>query len=279
MKNLACLSFLSTLSFASLAVLAGGCGSGESSDPFGPEPDYASMQQRFTAPSGTIDERNMSAVFSRYSEQQGAGSMANVGVGTSTTVTSEEAPAPVGNVQTKALHVLGGTGLTASCSALKAGNTTGSCACPDGGSFAYDFSGLTAIQQSTGPIDASLKVRFDGCRAKDVAIDGREFVRVHADRGGSKSIDLKSFSMLLVADLDVSKAGVTHSIDLVAILRDGELEIALQVDDGWVTVRATGSATTGFSSFVVRDRNGSWTCDVNNGSGTCHDDKGNTRKF
>ena len=57
----------------------GGCGSSSSSDPFGPEPDYASVQERFTHPTGTVSDRNMSSIFTRYSEQKGAQALGAVG--------------------------------------------------------------------------------------------------------------------------------------------------------------------------------------------------------
>jgi hypothetical protein len=269
---------LALLSFTSFALVVAGCSGSDSSDPFGAEPDYASVQQRIASPTGTIGERNLSSLFSKYSEQNDTSSMANVGLGKSTGA----APATgsgTSSTRSQAIHILGGgSGLTASCSALAQGQLTGSCGCPSGGSFTYDFNGLRSVQQSAGPIDASLKVRFDGCHMNDVGLDGREFVHFHANRGGS-SVDLSSLDLVLVADLTVSKGAETHTIDLAAILRQGQLEIAVAVDDGWVTIRATSSGAPGSGSFVVRDRNSTWTCDVNNGSGTCHDGAGNTRTF
>lgn len=275
MRTFASLTFVAA---SSLGLVVAGCSGSDSSDPFGPEPDYASVQQRIQSPSGTISERNMSALFSKYSEQRGMSALGNVGLGTSTT-TSSGTGTGTATTHSQALHILGGSsGLTSTCSALAQGNTTGSCACPSGGTFAYDFEGLRVIQQSSGVIDASLKVRFDACHMNDLGLDGREFVHVHAARGGS-SVDLNSLEVLLVADLTVSKGAETHTIDLAAIVHKGEMEIALAVDDGWVTIRATSSATADAGSFVIRDRNGAWTCTVNNGSGTCHDDKGGTKTF
>ena len=284
MKNFASFALLSLTSVASFGIVALGCSGGSgSSDPFGAEPDYAAVQQRFSSPTGTISERNMSSLFARYSDQKGASEMGNIGVGTSTssgTSTSDSpAPAPATGTKSQALHILSGkSGLTASCSALAAGNTAGSCACPDGGSLTYDFGAIRQLQQATGPIDASLKVRFEGCRQKDLGIDGREFVHVHADRGGSKA-DLNTLELLLIADLTVSKGSETHTIDLAARLKSGEFELALAVDDGWVTIRATSSGVAGSGTFVIRDRNGTWTCEVQGGAGTCHDAQGNSRKF
>jgi hypothetical protein len=277
MKNLACLS-LSSFTLASLVTLVVGCSSGGTSDPFGAEPDYAAVQQRLHSPTGTLDAQNMSSVFSRYSNQQSSNASANV-FGASASSASDGAVS-TGGVRSRALRILSGqSGLTASCSAFVAGQSAGSCTCPNGGSFTYDFSSLAAFQQpgsSSGPIDGSLKARFDGCRENDVGIDGREFVHFHADGGGSQ-LDLNSLELILVADFQLTKGSDTLKVDLEAILQNGELEIAIQVDDGWITVRASSSGTT--SGFVVRDRNGTWSCDVANNSGSCVDEHGVSRKF
>ena len=277
MKTLACLSLLALSSFSLGAI---GCSGSESSDPFGAEPDYATLKQRISSPTGTLDARNMGGLFARYSEQRGTSSIGSIGISSPKTASADEESAATtssSGTHSQALRILGGgSSLTSSCGAIAQGTTTGSCSCPEGGSFTYDFSGLTTVQQSTGPIDASIKVRFDSCRMKDLGLDGREFVRLHADRGGAK-VDMKSLELLLVADLTVSKGAETHTLDLAALVRNGQFELAVSVDDGWVTVSSTSSGAGG--SFVVRDRNSTWTCNVVNGAGSCKDDKGNTHAF
>jgi hypothetical protein len=276
MKTFASLTLIAASSFALVTV---GCSGAGSSDPFGAEPDYAAIQQRISSPTGTASERNMSTIFSRYSEQRDMSSLSNVGVGSSTSATTTTATGGTSTTHSQALHILGGgSSLKTSCSALAQGSLTGHCSCPSGGSFTYDFNGLRSAQQSTGPIDASIKVRFDACQMDDIGLDGREFVHLHANHGGS-SLDFDALDLVLVADLTVSKAAETHTIDLAAILHQGQMEIAIAVDDGWVTIQGTSSGAAGSGSFVVRDRNGAWTCDVTNGSGSCHDDQGNTRAF
>lgn len=270
---------LALLAVSSFSVVVAGCSGSDSSDPFGAEPDYASVQQRIASPTGTVSERNMASIFSRYSEQRDMSALGNVGLGTSTSTSTNTATGSTATTHSQALRILGGSnGLTSSCTALAHGSVTGDCACPSGGSFTYDFSGLRSVQQSSGPIDASLKVRFDGCHMNDVGLDGREFVHFHVNRGGA-SVDLSSLDLILLADLTVSKAAEKHSIELAALVRQGEMEIAVAVDDGWVTIKATSSGGTNSGTVVVRDRNGTWTCDVANGSGTCHDAAGNTHAF
>ncbi|MDB4934807.1 MAG: hypothetical protein JWP87_1779 [Labilithrix sp.] len=282
MTKLTCLPLLA---FASLGVVLVGCGS-DASDPFGPDPDYASVQQRFTSPTGTVNERNMGSVFAQYAEKRSTSSQAAFsgatslgGMGGAAGGGASGSP-QTGGVQSKALQLLDlaetGSSSSLQCSALAHGDVTGSCSCPDGGSFDYDFSGFRAVQQSSGPIDASLKVRFEACQLSGVGIDGREFVHVHGERGGA-SFDAKSFSMLLIADFTVTKGAETHSLDLAAMISNGTMELAVKVDDGWVTIRATNGDAAG--SFELRDRNGTWTCDVKDGAGTCKNANGETRSF
>lgn len=283
MKTFASFTLLVSLAVSSFGVVAVGCSGSGASDPFGAEPDYAAVQQRIASPTGTVSERNLSAVFSRYAEQRDMSSLGNVGFGSSTssttTATGGTATGGTATTHSQALHILGGSsGLTASCSALAQGGLTGQCSCPSGGTFTYDLNSLRSAQQSTGPIDATIKVRFDACQVNDLGLDGREFVHFHANRGGT-TLDLDALDVVLVADLTVSKAAETHTLDLAAILHQGQMAIAIAVDDGWVTIQGTSTGTAGAGSFVVRDRNGTWTCDVTNGSGTCHDDQGNTRTF
>ena len=78
MRTLAPFALLSVSSFA---LVVAGCTSSDSSDPFGAEPDYASVQQRIASPTGTIGERNMSSLFSKYSEQSDMSAASNLGIG------------------------------------------------------------------------------------------------------------------------------------------------------------------------------------------------------
>jgi hypothetical protein len=249
------------------ALVAVGCSSGSSSDPFGPDPDYAAIDQRFASPDGTLTNGNAGSVFSRYSDDKQTSQDIDVSGAAGASSSSSSSS----SVHSQSLRVLdlAQSGGSTSCSALEHGDTTGSCACADGGSFSYDFSGVRELQSSSGPIDVSLKMRFSSCVSKGIAIDGREFLRLHADRGGTGKVDENSVGMTLIADITATKGTETHHIDLAARLSKGDVEIAVQVDDGWITIRSDGDG------YVVRDRNGTWRCHA----GTCASSTGDTRKY
>jgi hypothetical protein len=263
---------------ACLTAVLAGCSSTATNDPFGADPDYASIQSRFSTPDGTFNAANAKSVFARYSDDQktsqdiDVGGAAKVGGGGTGTTSS--------GLKSQALHLLdlaeSGSATSPRCTSIEHGDTTGSCSCEGGGSFTYDFSGIREAQQSSGPIDVSLKLRVDGCSTQGLRLDGREFVRVHFDRGGGK-IDANSASVLLVADITATKDAESHRIDLAARVTQSTFEIALRVDDGWITIKGSGTADDG--SFTVRDRDGSWTCTVVSGAGTCTGSSGETRSF
>jgi hypothetical protein len=266
--------------FAITAAVLGGCSSTSSGDPFGAEPDYASIESRFSTPDGTFNASNAKSVFSRYADQRrtsqdvDVGGAAEIGGGQSTASTSS-------GLKSQALHLLdlaeSGGVTTPRCSAIEHGDATGTCSCASGGSFTYDFSGIREAQQSQGPIDVSLKLKLDACAANDLRLDGREFVRVHVDRGGAGKIDPSSAAVLLVADISATKGAETHTIDLAARVASGSFEIALRVDDGWIAIKGSGSGDDG--TFTIRDRDGSWTCNVAAGSGTCVGSNGDKTSF
>lgn len=260
--------------FASILVLAAvGCSSSNGSDPFGPDPDYAAIDQRFASPDGTFTNANAGSVFSKYGDNKQTSQDVDMSGATSGSSSSSSS-----GVHSQALKVLDlaqtGGSTSPRCIALEHGDETGSCSCPDGGSFAYDFTGARALQNASGPIDVSLKLRLEACASKGIVIDGREFVRLHADRAAGGKVDEKSVGALLVADITARKGAETHTIDLAARFESGQVEIAIQVDDGWITIRGDGE------SFVVRDRNGTWTCQKSaTGGGSCTNATGETRKF
>ncbi len=253
---------------AILAVAAVACGSSSTTDSFGPDPDYAAIDQRFESPDGTFTSANAGSVLAKYSDQKQTSKDVDVGGTTGGSGSSSSS-----GVHSNALRVLDlaetGSSSYPACAALQHGDEVGSCGCPEGGSFAYDFSGARALQNSSGPVDVALKLRLSSCASKGIVLDGREFVRLHADRAAGGKVDENSVGLLLVADITARKGAETHTIDLAARLRNGQYEIAIQVDDGWLTIRGDGD------SYVVRDRNGTWTCQA----GSCTSNTGESRKY
>ncbi len=266
-----------TLFFFFFTALGLAACSSSNDDPFGPDPDYATLDKHFTSPNGTFTNANAGSAFSKYGDARQSSQQVDVGGATAAGGGGTSSTAQ--GLHSQALRILdmGKSGAATTCSALAHGDTTGSCACPAGGSFQYDFSGIRALQESsTGPIDVALKVRLNACVSDAWTLDGREFVRLHADRTGS-TVDLNSLSMLLVADFTASKGAETHTLDLAARYQKGDIEIAIQVDDGWITIAGSSNGTDG--TFTVRDRDGSWTCNVVGKAGSCTGSNGDTRKF
>ena len=106
-------------------------------------------------------------------------------------------------------------------------------------------------------------------------IDGTEYIDIRTDTTDQKK---PVFSMLLVIDATVTRAGVTKHIDLQSRYSNGGAEIAVKVDDGWVVVSIKSSGGNS-GTLTVRDKNGSWTCTAEDGHGTCASDKGETKTF
>ncbi len=233
-----------------------GCGSGGSSDPFGSEPDYNEVQGHFDHPDGTFNGSNAGAVFNNAN---GSGD-ANVGG----VFSGGSASSSSSGVQQKALHILGGNAQL-SCSDLQAGNRSGSCACPSGGSFSYEVDG--GGDQSNS--DMTMKLRMNACASDDVVVDGSEFLHMSETKDPSGQAQLR---MLFVIRATVKKGADTHTLDLAEEYDNGTLQIAVKVDDGWVAVVIKQSANG--TTYQVRDKDGTWTCNYQNGSGTCTSDKG-----
>lgn len=238
---------MKTSLFASLAAFAlvVGCGSSSdtSSDPaFGPDPDFAAYGARFTHPDGTMN----AGVFSSY--RDGA-SVSSPIAGTAT------------GTKTQAIHVLGQTLSFDTCPAFESQAAKGTCACPDGGTFGYDFSEVQAHASSV-----VARVRFDACRLQDLSMSGREFIQLNV----ANSV----VSGILVANIDYDVAGASHTLDLAGHIQGDSFELAIQVDDGWVAIAYDGG------TYTVRDRNGTWSClEGEAGATTCTSATGETKTF
>src|SRR5262249_29214909 len=148
------------------------------------------VQGHFDHPDGTFTADNASNVFGSTSSTS---SVPNL-TGTSTDTSSSSTGTGVG---TRSLHFLGNP--TISCAALDQKQTSGSCACPNGGDFQYQIepSGGGGGGDSTAVVRAA----FTACSANDVTIDGKEFAKVTTSQAAG------TFSMFAVLDLNVQKGG------------------------------------------------------------------------
>lgn len=258
-----------------VAATVTGCSGGSSSSPFGADPNFTQIQARMTHPDGTFNPSKASSVFSQYGSLQSSSSAAGTAGGSGATKTASYRPNGL-----KLQDALGDASGT--CSDVKQGNLTGNCACPGGGSFAYDFSEYRSAQQSgNGSADVTARVAFSQCVSSNSdMIDGKEFVHAHVDKSAGQS----DASFMLVLDATLRAQGVTHTVDVNALFdanstTGAKVQIAVQVDDGWVVVEASASADGKSGSFTVRDKNGSWTCSASNGAGSCTGSDGVAHQF
>jgi hypothetical protein len=252
-----------------------GCGS-SSNDPFGPEPNYNAIRAQFDRPTGTFAAGTETGAFSAYNQsQQSSQSYGAMGNLTASGTASGTATQSVG------LHILGGASSLGSatdwCPALNNKQTSGSCSCPDGGTFEWDFTGLSSIQQGQ-PIDVTAKAHFSGCTATPVTVDGSEFLNMQSTSSTPSAAD---FFMLLDAHLTATIPPDTAKVDLDILYDNGKSWIMFGVNDGQIAVGSDGSfdGTTSTGTVYVKDRQGTWTCTATNGHGTCTADTGQTRSF
>src|SRR5688572_31099586 len=106
------------VALGALAVV--GCSSGSGDDPLGPDPDLAQVEAHFQNPDGTFNEGNAQKVLGGQNEA------ARMNF-TSTAASSSSGSDSDSDSDSAGIQ----------CDALKQGQETGTCACPDGGSFAY----------------------------------------------------------------------------------------------------------------------------------------------
>lgn len=247
------------------------CGS-SSDDPFGPEPSYADIKAQFDHPTGTFAAGSEKSIFSTYDGQANANTAYNVlgsQTGSSTPSTTMQA--------SHGLRILGGVGNASTwCGALQQGQASGSCGCPQGGTFVYDLSGIEQARQQSGVVDVTAKLRFEACAVDQATVDGREFLHMHAD--SSAGGQLADFYMLLDAHLTATAPDQKATIDLEALFDNGGFWASIKVNDGNVAVATTTGGTQN-GKVVVKDRNETWTCALTNGAGTCTSDKGGSRQI
>ncbi|MBX3187700.1 MAG: hypothetical protein KF819_11820 [Labilithrix sp.] len=230
-----------------------GCGS---DDEFGPAPDLSAAHERFDRPDGTFNGANAKGVIEsgskgtsgldftgRSSDSSGSGTKPKSGGLKLADADSDDSPFQ--------------------CDALLSGQQTGSCACPSGGSMNYAMSG--------GQGDSLIRIRLDRCAMDDTVIDGHQYMSMRTNNG--------AYTMLFVIDATVTSEGRSERVQLQSRFTDGETELAVHVDDGWVVVSIKRDAAGGGVTYSVRDRNGTSTCVFEggeNGRGQCTSSNGET---
>lgn len=242
---------------ALLAAIEVGCVASDA-EAFGAAPSFAEVEQRLEAPTGELSVETAQAVFERFAEMRAATSSITLGGRASFDVGGSLA-----GIHSQALHLLGlaerGSSMAWRCGAIEHGDAAGTCACPDGGSFTYDFREVRSLRGARGAASAELKVRFEACREGETAATGSEFVQVTGGQRTSRSFD----EVLVAADLALSGGERAGDLALFVRVLGSDVEAAVPLEGGaWVTVRPLGEDRSGAARFAVRDRVGDWTCSV-----------------
>jgi hypothetical protein len=263
--------------FAGLLVV--GCSSGGSTaDPYGPTPDFTAIQSRFDSPTGTFAKGSESSVFDGFVQQtQNQSSSFGIGgVGTSTSSGGTT------TIKSQALHILGGNTTSSFCpslaSGLNAGQDSGSCACPSGGSLLWEIDGLEqskASAQNGGPVNVIAKVRAMQCSVQNETVEGTEFAEIKSSGAPSAS------DLLMLLDVHLVATGaVSLKLDADFEYNNGQFWFSVTVNDGNVVVGSESyNSTTKTGTIIVRDRNDTWTCTLANGTGTCTSQRGDSRQI
>src|SRR5262249_19111101 len=133
-------------------------------------------QTQFQSPTGTFAKGSESSVVSGLTAQKQS-SANGFGVGGAPSTSTQS----LKGFQLQSLRTLDASGKSF-CAAVESGSESGSCSCPNGGSLAYDLSGMRQLQgYQGGPIDVTLKVRANACGVEDAFVDGTEFVKLKSN--------------------------------------------------------------------------------------------------
>lgn len=251
-----------------LGVLAAGCGSSSSDDPFGASPDFASIQQEFQHPSGTFTGKE-SQTFSSYADRKSNSSSAlsgfSLGSGTSAAKAQDHLNL---RLQSGGIHLDSGV-------ACNFSGEGGSCTCPGGGSIQYDLAGFRQyanVQQKGGRIDATIRYKANACtNAAGESIDGTLFenYRGTVPPAGTAPSGPTDFAIIVDAHMtSVTKTGTTHvDVDFELSTSNGQYTevFSVTVDDGNVTVSGSWDPTSKTGTITVTDKNGTTTCTASDG--------------
>lgn len=237
-----------------LASVAVACGSSDNdgNGGLGGAPDFTQVNARFDHPDGTLSNDNIGSVLS---SKQSA-SNADLGVGGTS-----------GSASSQSIRFLDND-VTGSCAAFRNGQQSGSCACPNGGSFDYEIQ--AAGGQGNG--QSTMSFHLNACAMDKAVANGTEYI--HAETTGSGAAT--QYSMLIVVDVSVTADGKTENVNLQERFSNGKFELAAKVDDGWVSVSYGYDQASGNSTITIKDKNGTWSCAGNSQSYTCSGSNGQT---
>lgn len=254
-----------------LGVLAStqvGCGDGGAGGTSGggSAPDFNALQTKLTQPSGTFGAGQEGALQDGFAKQSEAAQSNPFGGGSSSGSSSTRS---FGELSIRTIHPLDTAG---SCEGLEGGGK-GSCACPNGGTLAYDIpanmNGKPG-EDPSGSIDETVSIVASACGMDaDQTLDGSVYWKIK----NPPPMQLFSIHLKLTGKQ-------TASYDVDYLNKDGVVTFAVDVADGTVLVSAKGNwdKNTKTGTLVITDKNETWTCEMTNGKGSCTSDKGVTRQ-
>jgi len=243
--------------FAGLSVagLLIACGGSDSSGGSGSAPDFNTLKTELTVPTGTMaagDEATVQDGLGKSMEQQeGGGGFSPLSAG--------------GSVKPQAACSEG---------AVQAGKS-GTCDCGGGGSVSFDLSGVSQQQQQGGDVNYTVSITANSCVDDGNTINGSIYMHYEMTQAAPQDA-------FLIYAIHLSLTGTrTANYDIDYMLKNGKAVFKVDVKDGSVLVSAEGSwdRNSKSGSFTVKDKNETWTCNAENGKGSCTSDKGGSRTF
>lgn len=247
---------------ALLGAFAVGCGGGDESSSgggAGSPPDFGAIEGRLTQPSGTFAPGQENAAMDGFGTQSAATEQNPLGGSSGSTAGKSAGELSIQTVSPLA---------DPQCQQLQNGGK-GTCACPGGGSIAYDVPANAGQTSSNGAIDQTISVQANNCVSGDQTVNGSIYMKI------KNPPPMQLFSIhIAITGRDAGKYDVDY------MYKDGMITFAVDVADGRVLVSAKGSwdSKTKTGTLVIRDKSETWTCEMTNGKGQCTSSGGTVRK-
>jgi hypothetical protein len=258
---------------AALAGCSSSSSSGSGSEGTGSPPNFDALQQTLTTPTGTLQPGQESSVATEYGKQQGA---------------MEENPFGSGSVSSNAygarlyaqtLRIAAGGG--DACSGAFDNGGKGSCACPGGGTVAFDIpaGGMDAAFSSNkqGPISVTVSLAASQCSdGEGRSFDGSAYMRMKSTKADNSDIVVvEALHLTVTGGTNPGRYDVDFLLDMASVPQ--RIVFAVDVPDGKVLVSGTYDRKTKTGELDITDKKGQTKCVVTNGSGTCTAPDGTTR--
>jgi hypothetical protein len=223
-------------------------------------PDFAALETKLTTPTGTFTAEQGTSIRDELSKQLRAGgqSLLPSPGGTSSSTKS------LGQLSPASLHPLGNG---PSCAAPNPQGGSQTCPCAEGGTLTIDLPAI--VVGPGGRIDETTTARANACATSvDRTVDGTVYAH------------LESPPLVGVVSIHLVVSGKESAhFDVDYLVKNGVTTYAIDVADGQVLVSIKGKwdDRTETGTYVVVDKNETWTCNLTKGKGECTSASGATR--